>query len=275
VDIRIATNSTFQAVGTGFCTLANNHRAAQPFPYFTASEMSNSRILIWDLPTRLFHWLLTVGLVTCFAIAQFSDEDSAWFAVHMIIGIVVGFMVVLRVVWGFVGSKYARFGSFLYSPLRVLNYMRGAFTGAEQRHLGHNPSSSYAIFAMLFLTCMAVFTGLMMSFGLEAGEELHEALSYALAAVVAVHVLGVVWYSARQRENITLSMITGTKAGDPDAAIPSSHPIVGVVFLVAVIVITGGLLKNYDQASGQTKLPFLNTVIPLGEGEEGGAVGDD
>ena len=93
--------------------------------------MSTSRILVWDLPTRLFHWLLTVGLVACFAFAQFSDEHSPWFMIHMILGIVLGLMVVMRVVWGVVGSRYARFGSFLFSPSKVLSYVQGAFTAQE------------------------------------------------------------------------------------------------------------------------------------------------
>jgi cytochrome b len=93
--------------------------------------------------------------------------------------------------------------------------------------------------------------------------------------VVAVHVVGVIWYSLRQRENISLSMITGTKVGDRIESIPSSHPITAIVFLLAVAVITGGLLRNYDQASRQTRLPFINTVVPLGEGDDGSGEGDD
>jgi cytochrome b len=237
--------------------------------------MSSNTILVWDLPTRLFHWLLTVGLAACFAITQFSGEDSAWFAVHMIIGIVLGFMVILRVVWGLLGSKYARFGAFIYSPFRVLSYLRSAFSGSGQRYVGHNPGSSYAIFTMLILTGMAVLTGLMMSFGMEVGEELHEASSYALLGVVAVHMVGVLLYSPRHRENISLSMITGTKVGDRNESIPSSQPITGIEFLMAVAVITGGLLRNYDQSSRQTRLPFVNTIVPLGEGADGIGAGDD
>jgi len=108
-----------------------------------------------------------------------------------------------------------------------------------------------------------------MSGGNEAAEELHAASSYALLAVVGVHLIGVVWYSVRHQKNITLSMITGTKAGEPADAIPSSRPIEALVFVVAVGVVTVGLFQHFDRTKGQTKLPFLNTVIPLGEGEEG------
>ncbi len=232
--------------------------------------MPASRILVWDLPTRLFHWLLTVGLVVCFAFAEFSGEHSRWFAAHMLIGIVLGLMVVMRVVWGIAGSRYARFDSFLFSPLKVLSYVQGAFTAQGRQYVGHNPGSSYAIFAMLFLLGTAVVTGLMMSGGGEAAEELHAASSYALVAVVAVHIVGVVWYSVRHRENITLSMITGTKLGEPADAIPSSRPISALVFVALVGFVTASLFLNYDRSKGQTKFPFLNTAIPLGEVERAG-----
>ena len=104
--------------------------------------MSTSRILVWDLPTRLFHWFVTVGLVACFAFAEFSGEHSPGFMIHMILGIVLGLMVAMRVVWGFVGSRYALFDSFLFSPAKVLSYIRGAFTGQERQYVGHNPGSS-------------------------------------------------------------------------------------------------------------------------------------
>jgi cytochrome b len=194
---------------------------------FEGVTMTKPSVLVWDLPTRVFHWSLTGGLASCFFFALIADEHSFWFSAHMIVGIVIGVLVVMRVVWGFVGSRYARFASFMHSPASVMSYVQGAFTGRDERQIGHNPGSSYAIFAMLLLSGLTVVTGLMMSFGIEEGEELHAASAYTLAAVVAVHVVGVVWYSIRHRENITLSMITGKKEGELSDAIYSSHPFVG------------------------------------------------
>lgn len=232
--------------------------------------MSKTRILVWDLPTRLFHWFITVGSIACFAFTLLSDEHSSGFMTHMILGVVLGTMVAMRVVWGFVGSRYARFDSFLFSPAKVLSYFRGALTGQEREYVGHNRDSSYGIFAMLILLGMAVVTGLMMSGGNEAAKEIHAASSYALLAVVGVHLIGVIWYSVRHRENITLSMITGTKDGESADAIPSSRPIAALVFVAVVGIVAGGLFQNFDRTKGQTKMPILNIVIPLGEVEEGG-----
>jgi cytochrome b len=230
--------------------------------------MTKSHHLVWDLPTRVLHWMLTGGLTAGFLFAQIGDEHSALFSWHMVIGIIVGLLVVMRLFWGIAGSRYARFNSFVYSPASVIRYVWDAFRGQDQRHVGHNPGSSYAIWAMLFLSSLTCLTGLMMAFGVDAGEELHSVCAYALAAVIVVHVVGVVWYSIRHAENITLSMIRGTKACDARDSIPSNHTAVGIVFLLAAVLLTASLVQNFDQAASQTKLPFLNIVIPLGEHED-------
>ena len=234
------------------------------------------RVLIWDLPTRIFHWLLTIGFFVSAAISVTADEDSPLFSAHMIPGIVLGVMVVLRIVWGFVGTRHARFTSFLFSPVSLMRYAFGALNGSEPRSIGHNAGSSYAIFAMLGLVLATAVTGLMISNGNEAAEELHEIASYSLMAVVAVHIVGVMWYSLRHKENIALSMLTGCKEASADDAIPSSRPIVGIVFLLLICFLTVRLFRNYDRATGTTTFPGLGITIPPGEseGSEGGG-GDD
>jgi cytochrome b len=194
----------------------------------------------------------------------------------MILGVVLGVMVVLRIVWGFVGTRHARFTSFLFSPVSLMRYAFGALNGSEPRSIGHNAGSSYAIFAMLGLVLATAVTGLMISNGNEAAEELHEIASYSLMAVVAVHIVGVVWYSLRHKENISLSMLTGCKEASADDAMPSSRPIVGIVFLLLICFLTVRLFRNYDRATGTTTFPGLGITIPPGEseGSEGGG-GDD
>ena len=110
-----------------------------------------SKILVWDLPARVFHVLFGAGLITAFVIAQFAGEHSRLFPYHMVLGIVLGIMLVLRVVWGFVGTKYSRFGSLLFGPKALLQYLKSALTSRGQHYTAHNPGSSYAILAMLSL----------------------------------------------------------------------------------------------------------------------------
>jgi cytochrome b len=225
------------------------------------------KVLIWDLPTRLFHWLLTVGLVVAFGIAQFVSHRSIWFPVHMILGVSLGVMVLLRVVWLFLGTRYARWGDLLFSPRALATYLKTALVGAPSRYAGHNPGSAYASIAMLALVAVIVVTGLFLTMGSEAAEEIHALAAYALAAVVAIHVAGVVWHTWRVRENLTLTMITGWKEAPPTSAIDSARPHVGAVFALLVVVLTAGLLRNYDQAKRQTTLPGVGTVIRLSEAE--------
>ncbi|MEZ6193837.1 MAG: cytochrome b/b6 domain-containing protein, partial [Phycisphaerales bacterium] len=124
-----------------------------------------ARILVYDLPVRLFHWLLAIGFLSAFAIAQFADEHGGLFPYHMIIGLVLGLMLILRIVWGLIGSRNARFGSFLFGPSDVIAYFKGVLVGGGRRYAGHNPGSSYAIFAMLAVTLMVVISGLLISIG--------------------------------------------------------------------------------------------------------------
>lgn len=227
------------------------------------------RILVWDLPTRLFHWLLAGSFIAAFTIANVMDDDSPTFAVHMLLGAVMGLMVVLRVVWGFVGSRYARFGSFAFGPSDVLAYLKGTVSGEGKRYIGHNPGSSVAIWAMLGLTLGLGVSGALMSTN-EALEEVHEVLSYALLAVVVTHVVGVIWHTLRHRENITASMVSGYKDGEPESAIPSVHPAAAAVFLALTAAWAGLLVQGYDGATRTVTLPLVGTTLQLGEGPEGG-----
>lgn len=227
-----------------------------------------SKVLVWDLPIRLFHGLLTVGFVACISIALFAGERSPWFPVHMLLGLVLGAAVVLRVIWGLVGSRYARIDELLFSPAALWKYLKGAISSTEPRYVGHNPGSSYAIIAMLFLVGVVVTTGLLMSSGSEAAEEVHSVSAYLLLAMVFVHIIGVAWHTIRHRENIAFSMITGRKEGRPADAIHSRHPLAAIVFVAVVGFLGVGLFRNYDEAKCQTRLPFVGTVVQLGEEED-------
>lgn len=230
-------------------------------------------ILIWDLPVRLFHWLLAGGFAAAAIIALTLGEHSRFFPYHMMIGLTLALMVLLRIVWGIVGTRHARFSAFAFGPGSVLAYLRGVATGKGPRHIGHNPASAWAIFAMLALILALAATGIGMSLGYEAAEEIHEPLAWATIAVIAAHVLGVIVHTIRHREPITLAMIDGRKDADPAMAIPGARPIVGVVFLAAVGWWAFSLVSAYDAAAGTTRIPLIGTTLALGEsegGEQGG-----
>jgi cytochrome b len=226
-------------------------------------------ILVWDLPTRLFHGLLAVGFLVAFGIAQFGGEHSSLFPIHALLGLVLGFMWLLRILWGFVGTRYARFDSFTYRPGEVLRYTKDALIGRARRYVGHNPGSSAAALAMFVLLPGIVVTGLLMGGGNEWAEELHQLLAYAMIAVVLVHLLGLALHTIRHRENIALSMVNGLRAGDPPDAIRSARPLVAVAFLLLTALWAGGLYRNYDVRSGQTVLPVVGGTVHLTESGHG------
>ena len=233
------------------------------------------RILTWDIPTRLFHWLFAGSFVGAFVIAEVAGDDSAAFPLHMLLGGVLALLVVLRVVWGLVGSRWARFGSFAFGPGAVLDYLRGALTGTAPRYAGHNPGTAWAVGAMLAIGLGLAVTGAMMGTGGEVFEELHELLAWSMVAVVVGHLAGLALHTVRHRENIGLSMVTGRKLGAPADAIPRAHAFAGLALLGLTGAWAYGLVDGYDAATGSVTLPVIGTTLQLGESEGGGGYDDE
>lgn len=229
-----------------------------------------NRVLIWDLPTRSFHWVLSLGFIAAAVISLAIGEDSPLFPYHAIIGLTIALMVCLRIVWGLAGTRYARFGTFIFGPVAVIEYMKGTLVGGGKRYLGHNPGSALAIFALLGLVLAMAVTGIMMGQGNESGKDLHEILAWITVGVAVAHVLGVALHTIRHRENLTLSMIHGKKRAEPSDAITSAKPIIAVVFLVIAGAWAVGLVRNYNPATQTTALPLIGKVLQLGENENQG-----
>lgn len=173
----------------------------------------NPKIRVWDLPVRLFHWLLALS----FAGAFLTAESERLRNVHVALGYTMLGLVAFRLLWGLVGTRYARFGSFAYGPRAVLSYVKSLFTRSPQHYLGHNPAGSWAIYALLGLSVLAGASGYATYNGAggHAMEEVHEAMANGLLALVAVHVVGVLASSLLHGENLVRSMINGYKGAHP------------------------------------------------------------
>ena len=229
--------------------------------------------LIWDLPTRVSHWALAAGVAFCAVVTLLLGEHSALYPLHSLVGLVIALLVVLRIVWGVIGSRHARFASFLFGPAAVVKYFLAVVSGKPHRHVGHNPGSAYAIFAMLGLVLLLGATGVLMATGSEFAEEVHEIAAYALVGVVAAHLLGVALHTLQSRENITLGMIHGRKEASAEDAISSAHPL-AALFMLAVVATWATLLaRGYTPATGSLRLPFTTVTLQLTE-SEGGDVGE-
>jgi cytochrome b len=217
---------------------------------------ATTSIRVWDLPTRLFHWLL-VGLM---GFSWWSAETGAmdW---HRLSGSVLLGLIAFRVIWGFAGGSTARFRTFLRSPMQVIAYMRS--TSPERRKPGHNPIGGYSVALMLLLVLLQIITGLFAVDvdGLESGQlshlvsfdqgrlaaEIHEISFTLLQIVVAIHVLAILFYLVVRKRNLIRPMVTGADSQIEDArdALNPASPMRLVVALVISAALAWWAVKGF------------------------------
>lgn len=175
----------------------------------TASTTTTDRIRVWDLPTRLFHW----SLAASFAGAWLTADSERWIDVHTALGYVFAGLIAFRVVWGFVGTKHARFSSFVRGPSAVLQYFKSLLTANPEHHVGHNPAGGWAVLALLGLGAVTAGAGYLAfnDLGGHWMEELHEGAASAMLALVFVHIGAVLVSSVIHGENLVRAMWTGFK----------------------------------------------------------------
>jgi cytochrome b len=202
----------------------------------------NQHILVWDVPTRIFHWLLALS----FVVAYLTSESERYRDIHVVLGYTMLGLLGFRLLWGFFGTRYARFRAFLFNPREISAYLLSLFKGKPAHYVGHNPAGSVAIWLLLALGISSGVTGVMLfqDIGGDVLEELHEFTSNAMLAVVIIHIAGVVLSSLLDRENLVRSMITGFKrepgqklspTAGPNQGIRRSYLWLGVIMLVAVV----------------------------------------
>lgn len=205
-------------------------------------SVTASRILVWDLPTRLFHWLL----VLCFVLAYLTSESERLQLWHITAGYSFGFLLVFRLLWGVIGSRYARFTQFVRGPRQVLGYLRSLFTKNPDHYTGHNPAGALAIVGILVFGLLTVITGwaAFNDYGDWFGE-LHEGIVNALLLIIGIHIAGVLVSSLLHRENLVRAMVNGHKQGAAVEAIRYPQRIVGLGLLVGLVVFLWALLSGH------------------------------
>lgn len=193
----------------------------------------SQRILVWDVPTRVFHWLLALS----FGGAFLTAESERYRDIHVVLGYTLLGLIAFRLLWGFFGTHYARFRSFLFKPAELVAYLMSLLKGKPVHYVGHNPAGSVAIWLLLALGASSGLAGVLLfqDIGGDMLEELHEFLANAMLAVVAVHVAGVAVSSVMHRENLVRAMITGIKSAGSSEGIRRSYGWLGAIMLAAVI----------------------------------------
>ncbi|MDP6066183.1 MAG: cytochrome b/b6 domain-containing protein [Alphaproteobacteria bacterium] len=222
--------------------------------------------LVWDLPTRLFHW----GLVACVAIAAGSGflAPEWWLDWHAVAGYGVGILLAFRLAWGFVGGRYSRFAALILAPGRLVRHLRQVAARRPQHSVGHDPAGSWMILALLALLGAIVVSGLIALGGQEGQGPLafllsfaagrvamtwHEVLAFLLLAAVGLHVSGVLFESRLSKVPLVAAMIHGRKrvaAEDADPGGPRARRGALVFATAAGLLLAGGGLLAGLPASG-------------------------
>jgi cytochrome b len=177
---------------------------------------------VWDLPTRLFHWLLVAAVIAAFVTAKVGGNAMVW---HGRLGLAILGLLVFRIVWGFVGSTYARFAQFVRGPAAIRAYLKG-----EWRGQGHNPFGALSVLALLGILSLQAATGLFANDDIAfegylmplVGSELsgkitgvHHLLEKVLMLLVALHIGAIVFYARVKKHNLVKPMLTGWADGKP------------------------------------------------------------
>jgi cytochrome b len=194
----------------------------------------SQRSLVWDVPTRVFHWSLALS----FAGAYITSETERYRDVHVALGYVFFGLILFRLIWGFVGSHYARFSSFSFKPSEISAYVKSLWLKQPAHYVGHNPAGSVAIYLLLALGVMIGVSGILLYWevgGEEAFEEIHEIAANSMLAVVLVHIAGVFASSLLHKENLARAMLTGYKQTETPTPAVRAYAVLGLLLLAAVV----------------------------------------
>jgi len=191
-----------------------------------ASRQNTGQIRVWDLLVRVFHW----SLVASFSIAYLTEDD--FLSLHVAAGYTILGLIVIRLVWGFVGSRHARWSDFVKTPSEIIAYLRDVVRFKARRYIGHNPAGGAMAVALIVSLVMTVITGLAVYGGQELSgplasllsdlpaswahqlEDVHEVFANLTLLLVVLHLAGVAFASLQHHENLVRSMITGFKKRD-------------------------------------------------------------
>lgn len=221
------------------------------FKISLGQDMNSQRIRLWDLPTRLFHWLLVLAVGAAVVSGQLGGN---LIEVHGKIGLAIVGLITFRLVWGFAGSTYARFAQFFPTPAKIKLYLNG-----EWRGLGHNPLGGLSVFSLIFLLTVQVLSGLFSNDDIafvgplydlinksmsDRLSGIHELVSNLLIGLVVLHVGAVLFHGHFKKDNLVKPMLTGWKEGATGEPARGG----GIIALVVAVTIAGAAVYGASGA---------------------------
>jgi cytochrome b len=218
------------------------------------------KVRVWDLPTRLFHWLLAATLVGSVVSAKIGGNAMVW---HFRFGYLVLLLVSFRILWGLVGGRWSRFASFVYAPATFLRYLRGQARPGEQLDVGHSPLGALSVFALLAFLAIQLATGLVSDDEIANIGPLNKFVSsdtalqatgwhkvygqYILIGLVVLHVLAIVYYAVAKKTNLVRPMLVGDKLlppGTPASADGWPQRLLAAAVLLLCLAAVGWVWKQ-------------------------------
>ena len=222
-------------------------------------------IRVWDLPIRLFHWLLVICIIGSLISVNLGGNAIEW---HAYFGYSILTLLIFRILWGFVGSKHARFASFLPTREAIFNYLQGK----SPRYLGHNPIGALSVFALLLVLSVQVITGLFVddeiafqgplakyvpNFLVSILSEIHEGNQVLIYTLITIHIAAIWFYKRFKGDNLIKPMLVGDKEIDPseeaqylasDLGQPSKDGVLqrafALILLSVIAVVVGYLISS-------------------------------
>lgn len=204
------------------------------------------RVRVWDLPTRLFHWVLAACVIGSVVSAKIGGNAMVW---HFRLGYVVFTLLAFRLLWGMVGGRWSRFGSFVYAPATLLRYLRGGSRAEEHHEVGHSPLGALSVFALLVILAAQVGSGLFADdeisnagplARLVAGSTSSTLTAYhanigrwVILALVVLHVGAIIFYRVRRQRDLIGPMIRGDKLLPAD--VPAANDSAALWLFAAVL----------------------------------------
>jgi len=219
---------------------------ADPKPTSTARSPHDGSVMVWDAPTRIFHWLLVLLVAVSFATGKLGGTAMQY---HEWGGVAILVLVLFRVLWGFAGGTSSRFATFLRGPRQVFTYARSLLGKGHEPHLGHNPMGGWSIIAMLTVLFIQAATGLFANDDILTEGPLFHLVSKAasdgltrihhtnqniLIGLVVLHLAAIVFYWVVKHDNLIAPMITGRKKWHEARDVPGGSP--AKAFVLAAIL---------------------------------------
>ena len=189
--------------------------------------------LIWDIPTRLFHWLLVFSITAQWVTAEWLEDAMQW---HFYIGYFTLGLIVFRLIWGLLGTRYAKFSQFVSSPVKTAHYAKTLFKPDSNRHAGHNPLGGWMVLIMLALLLMQAISGLFMTDDVFLDAPYYSAVSEDIASLmsrlhhqgftiiqglIVLHIAAIAFYALFKKQSLVPAMLHGKKETE-EPAIPHS-----------------------------------------------------